>query len=342
MYKRTFVFCYLFLLTISSGLYSQIKQDYSNSIFSIPFPISQIGLPGKQILVHPCNGPDTLNITIQNTVTSVKLVWKKNSNPWDSVMMTNTGGYNWRGIFYTSGSGSYGYYIKFLDSLNRVVTAPPGAPGFYYSFVCGPDTIKPVITHTPIGNTPKVNWPVAVSATVIGDCGLDSVWVRWKINSGNFKQFKLLNTSGNTYTSIFNSTQSEINIGDTIRYRIIAQDISSYHNKDSTALYNFKVIQSVGINSNAGAVPEKYSLYQNYPNPFNPVTRINFDIPKQGVVSLKIYDILGREVKELVNETKSPGSYSVDFDASDFSSGTYFYRLESNGFSDVKRMILIK
>ncbi|MCX6163548.1 MAG: T9SS type A sorting domain-containing protein, partial [Ignavibacteriae bacterium] len=80
----------------------------------------------------------------------------------------------------------------------------------------------------------------------------------------------------------------------------------------------------------------------NYPNPFNPVTRINFDIPKQGLVTMKVFDILGREVRTLVNEVKAPGKYSVDFNGTELSSGVYFYRLESNNFTDIKRMILIK
>ena len=89
-------------------------------------------------------------------------------------------------------------------------------------------------------------------------------------------------------------------------------------------------------------IPDKFSLSQNYPNPFNPTTKIDYAIPKNGFVTLKIYDVLGREVKTLVNENKTPGNYSIDFNGSEFSSGVYFYKLESKGFSDVKRMILIK
>jgi hypothetical protein len=89
-------------------------------------------------------------------------------------------------------------------------------------------------------------------------------------------------------------------------------------------------------------IPSSYSLSQNYPNPFNPVTKISFDIPKNGFVSLKIYDLLGREVSTLVKEVKTPGSYIVDFDGASFASGTYFYRLESNGFVSTKKMLLIK
>ena len=89
-------------------------------------------------------------------------------------------------------------------------------------------------------------------------------------------------------------------------------------------------------------VPETYNLKQNYPNPFNPTTKINFAIPKQGFTTLKVYDMLGREVTRLVNEMKTPGNYSVDFNASTLSSGVYFYKLEVNGYADVKRMVLIK
>ncbi|MFA5012033.1 MAG: choice-of-anchor J domain-containing protein [Ignavibacteria bacterium] len=89
-------------------------------------------------------------------------------------------------------------------------------------------------------------------------------------------------------------------------------------------------------------VPDKYSLSQNYPNPFNPATKINFAIPKSGLVTLKIYDILGREVSTLVNEVKNAGTYMVDFNANNLSSGMYFYKVSVNGFTDVKKMMLIK
>ena len=89
-------------------------------------------------------------------------------------------------------------------------------------------------------------------------------------------------------------------------------------------------------------LPEKYSLEQNYPNPFNPTTTISFSTPKQGLVTLKVYDVLGKEIATLVNGIKPAGIYNVDFDASNFASGAYFYKLETAEFTDIKRMILIK
>lgn len=90
------------------------------------------------------------------------------------------------------------------------------------------------------------------------------------------------------------------------------------------------------------SLPEKYYLGQNYPNPFNPSTHLEFGIPESGFVSLKIYDVLGNEVASLVYEQLQPGSYEVDWNAENYPSGTYFYKLSSDAFSDTKRMFLIK
>jgi len=104
----------------------------------------------------------------------------------------------------------------------------------------------------------------------------------------------------------------------------------------------FKISQVTGINIISSYIPEKFSLSQNYPNPFNPTTKINFSLPKEEFVSLKVYDMLGREVSNLVNEKLNAGEYSYDFDGSSLQSGTFFYRLQSENFSDTKKMILIK
>ena len=83
-------------------------------------------------------------------------------------------------------------------------------------------------------------------------------------------------------------------------------------------------------------------MKQNFPNPFNPVTNLEFGISDLGFVSLKVYDLLGKEVVTLVNEKQSPGTYQVEFDAGSLTSGVYFYRLTAGDFSDTKRMMLVK
>lgn len=101
-------------------------------------------------------------------------------------------------------------------------------------------------------------------------------------------------------------------------------------------------LSEMSIQSLSNEVPEQYSLEQNFPNPFNPVTNLEFGISKLGFVTLKIYDLLGKEVAKLVNEKLSPGRYRVEFDVSGLPSGVYFYRLETEGFLETKSMVLLK
>lgn len=98
----------------------------------------------------------------------------------------------------------------------------------------------------------------------------------------------------------------------------------------------------IGIRPVSNEVPSKFSLTQNYPNPFNPSSKIKMQIAKLGNVRLTIYDALGREVETIVNEKLSPGTYEVEWDASKYGSGVYFYRLTSADFTETKRMMLIK
>ncbi|MDD8017452.1 MAG: glycerophosphodiester phosphodiesterase family protein [Bacteroidota bacterium] len=102
------------------------------------------------------------------------------------------------------------------------------------------------------------------------------------------------------------------------------------------------LLNATEVKNNGLLLPDKFSLSQNYPNPFNPSTVINFQIPQHNHVSLKIYDVIGKEVATLVDELKGPGRYSVNFDASILSGGIYFAQLKSSEKMDVKKMMLIK
>lgn len=95
-------------------------------------------------------------------------------------------------------------------------------------------------------------------------------------------------------------------------------------------------------NSGITGVPGRFMLYQNYPNPFNPVTTVKYDIAKEGIVKITVYDLLGREVSVPVNEFKKAGYYSFNFDGSGFASGVYFYRIEAGSYVETKKMMLIK
>lgn len=89
-------------------------------------------------------------------------------------------------------------------------------------------------------------------------------------------------------------------------------------------------------------VPVHYSLQQNFPNPFNPATKIRYEMPKSGSVKLVVFDMLGKEITTLVNEKLEAGTYETTFDASQYPSGVYFYRLTTDGFNETKKMIVLK
>jgi len=509
-----------------SGMTQRYLEMYNcmgdPSIYQLSYgpAISHTPLPNTENMT----GPYTVNCVITpagNPISSTKLFWTR-TTVFDSLSMTNSSGNNWTGNIPGNGSPAiYKYYIRTTDNAGLTTFLPGGAPTSYFSFMASTDTTCPVITHTPLQNTPKLLWPATVTASATDNIGIDSVWVRWYKNSSatGIKHFKLNNLSGNNYSGVFNSLQSEVEYNDSIFYRVFAQDAGSLHRKDSTALYSFKIVAQTtatigtgttssnypfttywmdgrtdmlftaseiiagmgaagniikvgfnvitadlspmngfkvkmqntnvtsisnfvttgwttcydgvysltgtgwqfveltspfywdgtsnllvevcynnssytqyspvnattisgmaygryndlssgdgctanltsgtgalsyrpnislvinlvtGINQLTTEIPESYSLSQNYPNPFNPVTKINFALPKQSFVTMKIYDILGREIKTLVNEVKSAGNYIIDFNASELASGVYYYRIEAGDFKDVKKMILIK
>jgi len=106
-------------------------------------------------------------------------------------------------------------------------------------------------------------------------------------------------------------------------------------------VYNF--LPSTGVVDRLGsALPNEFTLKQNYPNPFNPTTTIEYTIPKTSKVDLKLFDVTGREVGTLVNFNQNPGTYRVTVDAGKFASGVYFYRLNAGGFTQVKKMSVLK
>ena len=103
-----------------------------------------------------------------------------------------------------------------------------------------------------------------------------------------------------------------------------------------------KYNQLIGIVNNTNEIPLNYQLYQNYPNPFNPITKINYALPNKSNVTIKVFDILGRLVKTLGNETKDAGYYTITFDGRVLASGVYFYNIEAGDFNASKKMVLVK
>lgn len=145
-----------------------------------------------------------------------------------------------------------------------------------------------------------------------------------------WKKICFINGQGNTnFRQNYSFTDRSLNTG-VYLYRLKQVDYNGTYQ-----YYYLNNEVTVGI-------PNKYNLYQNYPNPFNPVTVINYDLPKANDVELSLFDITGRRVMSIVNETQEAGYYSVRIDGSGLSSGAYFYTLRTNDFSSTKRMFLVK
>ena len=137
-------------------------------------------------------------------------------------------------------------------------------------------------------------------------------------------------------------TIDSVDVSDTGTYiceitNTIASELTLYSKE-----MNVTVEGAVGVEDTENKIPTEFALYQNYPNPFNPSTTIKYSIPKQSNVTIKVFDVLGSEVKTLVNKEQTQGNYEIEFDGTDLTSGIYFYRIQSGDFVETKKMILIK
>lgn len=191
----------------------------------------------------------------------------------------------------------------------------------------------PVLVSPPFGAigislTPRLDWNEAPTA--------ESYHVQVSIDS-NF---------GTSIIDLSNLTVSQYIIPastlsmDTVYYwRVNSTNLNG--TGDWSLVWYFKTLLT-DINSENEQIPEQYYLSQNYPNPFNPITHLGFGILEFGLVSLRVYDALGKDVAVLVNEKLSPGIYESEFDGSNYPSGIYYYKLEAGDFSEVRKMILLK
>jgi photosystem II stability/assembly factor-like uncharacterized protein len=255
-------------------------------------------------IVHS-GGPhlhDVAKFINENTAYSI------NSN--GDVFRSTNGGVNW----FTTANISPGiHYIQFLNENTGYLGGPSG------------------IYKTTNGG---YNWVNAKSGI---NCGyLEFYDANTGFASGyNAKCFRTTN-GGNNWID-----ESGFNHSMIILYHFFTPDIVyAYGNRWLMKTTNGGTI--LPVNETNNEIVNKYSLGQNYPNPFNPTTNVKFSILNSGDVKLVVYDIMGREVQTLVNEMLKPGTYEVKFDGSMLTSGVYFYKLITDGFSETKRMLLIK
>ena len=207
-----------------------------------------------------------------------------------------------------------------------------------YSNYANTRLISPEITLTPLpGQTPMLFFYHWFKIENVADKGRIQISV-----SGNDWQTISNDITGN------NETWSQFGL-DLSNYADSTIRLGFYFTSNGGGNYEGWYIDDIridgivtGIGNIQNEIPNNFNLFQNYPNPFNPTTKINYEIPKRSFVTLKVYDVLGKEVATLVNQDMSAGSYEINFDASELTSGIYFYRISAGSFTETKKMILLR
>lgn len=211
------------------------------------------------------------------------------------------------------------------------------------------------VTLYPTGNLTNINiGAIRMNASTNNNSVNGKVMRLTNSPLGNLKDAVLYARSGNTFVRCTMSDGNgvyHLNSLPTGSLKIIVNrlgftsdsatvNVTSVSNIDSINFYLNRVY--VGVKKVEGNIPSEYKLYQNYPNPFNSMTNVKWQMLNAGNVRIILYDILGKEVVTLVNEEQKPGVYEVKFDCSSLPSGIYFYKLQTENFTDTKRMVLIK
>ncbi len=178
------------------------------------------------------------------------------------------------------------------------------------------------------GNGIILNWQTATEVNNYG-FEIEKAIDNGQLTMDNWNKIGFVNGSGNSNSPKSYSYTDNSAVAGNYSYRLKQIDV------DGQFEYSDVVEVTIGV-------PTKFELLQNYPNPFNPVTSIKFSLPRKSKVLLKVYDILGKEVAELVNEEKPAGEYTVQFNGANLASGVYFYRISTGNFTNVKKLILMK
>jgi hypothetical protein len=174
-------------------------------------------------------------------------------------------------------------------------------------------------------NNVKLNW---VTTSEENNSGFEVY--RSELNKNDFVKVGFVAGKGNTNTvTNYSYEDKKLNSG---KYEYKLKQVDYNGNFEY-----FKLNNSVEIGN-----PGKFTLSQNYPNPFNPVTKIDFSLPMNSKVNIVVYDITGKVISTLVNDTKSAGFHTVEFNASNLSSGVYFYMMTADNFKDIKKLTVIK
>jgi hypothetical protein len=252
-------------------------------------------------------------------------IWDGTSNLLVEVCFDNTSYTSNSSVNSSSTTGNMVYHNHVDNGAGCTLTGTSTAATRPNIVILGPAIPVELISQSAVltGKSVIISWQTATEKNNKGfyiEKSLDNV--TW--NELGFVQGKGTTTEKNDYSFVDNNLTGGINY-----YRIVQVDFDGTTNYYNSIELDLSVLLA-------------FELSQNYPNPFNPVTTISFSVPTQSHVKLIVYDQLGNEVKTLVNDVKSAGRHSVEFDGSSLSSGVYFYKLQSENYVSIKKLILMK
>jgi photosystem II stability/assembly factor-like uncharacterized protein len=236
------------------------------------------------------------------------------------VLFTSNGGTSWQQVYRSTRTNEWCWKIQFVNrQLGFTSIERSNAPTFILKTLNGGLNWQEISLPNNI-----------VDLEGIGFLNEQTGWVGGWGTNHNMPCYRTSNGGANWHLAGWG-----LNVN---RFRFI-NDTTAFAVGKSVYKLNYS---TVGVQQVSAEVPQNYSLEQNYPNPFNPQTNIKFEIPKSSLVSIKVFDALGRELETIANENLNSGIYEVQWDAAQYPSGIYFYKISAENFSQSKKMILIK
>lgn len=312
------------------------NNSAGSSAWSSVWSFTTFGIPAVPVLFSPSNNSENISLTpmlIWNSVpntSNYRLQLSIDSNfsslvIYDSAItqsyynvpigkLTNNTKYYWRVCASNvSGVGSWCALWAFTTT---------GLPG-------QPVLVSPVNNSINMPLTPTLFWNNIQNALYYTlQLSNDSTFSTFVISDSSITQTYFFITSG-----ILNNN---------VKYFWRVKAKNTYGWGVFSSQWNFRTELISSVNNYLPGLPDSYKLHNNYPNPFNPITKIRFDLLKNSITKVSIYDVSGKEIEQILNKNLNAGYYEVLWNASNYSSGVYFYRIEAGDFTDIKKMILLK
>ncbi len=307
---------------------------------------ADFNLSGGEQFTSYINGTGLIYTSLGDSVVNI---FGENRDVW-TMRYQNPTNNNIELYTFVDGIGFYKYYLSghcgpmqytFYDDLH------------YLSAIIGPWEFNPLDIYlnllTTLNDRNINDFPfyINISVDMPVPVLLDSLYIYYRVvRNGGIIFDHQASFNRTTYQAIVNLNSTILEAGDTVNLKIVGTDSSIFYNYATlpeTGFYSIKVLgDTTSSTINIGKNVFHFSLGQNYPNPFNPITSIQYSLGSPQYVTLKVYDILGKDRAALVNEEQPAGSYSVKFDGSNFSNGIYFYQLKAGSYTATKKLIILK